>query len=85
MCKHATILTIFFLPETLPAAEKQQFQLSWRDFGFIKVFQSVARPKLGKLFVLTFLSGSTFTIFTFNKIGTVDKELCNRGCIGAPS
>ena len=61
----ATILTIFFLPETLPASEKQQFQLSWRDFGFIKVFQSLTRPKLGKLFVLTFLSGSTFTIFTF--------------------
>ncbi|MEO1187246.1 MAG: MFS transporter, partial [Cyanobacteria bacterium J06636_27] len=30
-----------------------------------KVFQSLTRPKLGKLFVLTFLSGSTFTIFTF--------------------
>ncbi|MDY6901931.1 MAG: MFS transporter [Cyanobacteriota bacterium] len=61
----ATILTIFFLPETLPVSDKQKFQLSWRDFGFIKVFQSVARPKLGKLFILTFLSGSTFTIFTF--------------------
>ncbi len=61
----ATILTIFFLPETLRASDKQQFHLSWRDFGFIKVFQSVARPKLGKLFILTFLSGSTFTVFTF--------------------
>ena len=61
----ATILTIFFLPETKSASDKQQFHLSWRDFGFIKVFQSAARPKLGKLFILTFLSGSTFTIFTF--------------------
>lgn len=61
----ATILTIFFLPETLNASDKHQFHLSWRDFGFIKVFQSAVRPKLGKLFVLTFLSGSTFTIFTF--------------------
>lgn len=61
----ATILTIFFLPETLRASDKQQFHLSWRDFGFIKVFQSAVRPKLGKLFILTFLSGSTFTIFTF--------------------
>lgn len=31
----------------------------------IGIFQSAVRPKLGKLFVLTFLSGSTFTIFTF--------------------
>ena len=61
----ATILTIFYLPETLPVSENQQFRLSWSDFGFIKVFQSVVRPKLGKLFVLTFLSGATFTIFTF--------------------
>lgn len=65
MALFATILAIFFLPETLRASDKQQFHLSWRDFGFIKVFQSATRPKLGKLFVLTFLSGSTFTIFTF--------------------
>lgn len=65
MALFATILAVFFLPETLPAADKEEFHLSWRDFGFIKVFQSATRPKLGKLFVLTFLSGSSFTIFTF--------------------
>ena len=45
--------------------QKQKFQLSWKDFAFGKVFQSLTRPKLGKLFILTFLTGSTFTIFTF--------------------
>ncbi|MEO1376976.1 MAG: MFS transporter [Cyanobacteria bacterium J06635_10] len=61
----ASVLTIFFLPETLPASNKQRFQISLNDFGFIRIFQSVNRPKLGKLFILTFLSGSSFTIFTF--------------------
>lgn len=61
----ATILTIFFLPETLPLHEKHQFKISLNDFGFIRIFQSVTRPKLGKLFILSFLSGFTFTIFTF--------------------
>ncbi|MEM7726770.1 MAG: MFS transporter [Cyanobacteria bacterium P01_A01_bin.45] len=61
----ATISTIFLLPETLPAKAKGNFNISWNDFGFIKVFQSVNRPKLGKLFILTFLSGTTFTIFAF--------------------
>ena len=61
----ATVMTIFFLPETLPPSDKQRFHLSLNDFGFIRIFQSATRPKLGKLFVLTFLSGSSFTIFTF--------------------
>jgi predicted MFS family arabinose efflux permease len=59
----AVILTIFFLPETL--AQKQDFQLKWEDFDFGKIAKSATRPKLGKLFILTFLSGATFTIFTF--------------------
>ncbi|MBE9214647.1 MFS transporter [Plectonema cf. radiosum LEGE 06105] len=61
----ATVLTIFFLPETLPTSQMQQFHLSWSDFGFLKILKSAVHPKLGKLFILTFLSGSTFTIFTF--------------------
>ena len=61
----ATVLTILFLPETLPQSEKQDFYLSWRDFGFVKIIRSVTRPKLGKLFLLTFLSGTAFTIFSF--------------------
>ncbi len=71
----ATILTVFFLPETLPHSEKQEsekqesekqdFYLSWRDFGLLRIVRSVARPQLGNFFILTFLSGATFTIFTF--------------------
>lgn len=59
----AALLTWFFLPET--ASGKQDFQLSWNDFAFGKIVKSATRPRLGQLFILTFLSGSTFTIFTF--------------------
>ena len=59
----ASLLTLFFLPET--TSQQGEFKLSWDDFAFGKVVKSAARPKLGKLFILTFLSGSTFTIFTF--------------------
>ncbi|MDJ0775631.1 MAG: MFS transporter [Mastigocoleus sp. MO_167.B18] len=65
MALFATVLTAFFLPETLPRSEKQEFYLSWSDFGLLKIAKSVARPKLGQLFILTFLNGTTFTIFTF--------------------
>ncbi len=59
----ASLLTLFFLPET--TSQSGSFQLSWDDFAFGKIAKSATRPKLGNLFVLTFLSGSTFTIFTF--------------------
>jgi MFS family permease len=59
----ATLLTLVFLPETLP--EKQVFQLRWQDFGLVKIFRATTRPVLGQLFLLTFFSGFTFTIFTF--------------------
>ena len=65
MALFATVLTALFLPETLPQSEKQEFYLSWRDFGFLTIARSAVRPKLGKFFILTFLSGTTFTIFTF--------------------
>ncbi len=65
----ASLLTLFFLPETISQqgerASPHQFKLNWDDFAFGKIAKSATRPKLGKLFVLTFLSGSTFTIFTF--------------------
>ncbi|MDJ0745590.1 MAG: MFS transporter [Xenococcaceae cyanobacterium MO_167.B27] len=61
----AVIITIFFLPETLPESAPKSFQLSWQDFEFSKIAKSATKPKLGKLFILTFLSGVTFTIFTF--------------------
>ena len=59
----ASLLTLLFLPET--TSQQGSFKLSWDDFAFGKIAKSAARPRLGKLFVLTFLSGSTFTIFTF--------------------
>ncbi|MGL5942202.1 MAG: MFS transporter [Waterburya sp.] len=59
----ASLLTLFFLPET--TSQPRDFNLSWDDFAFGKIAKSATRPRLGSLFVLTFLSGSTFTIFTF--------------------
>ena len=59
----ATLLTLLFLPETM--SQKQGFRLSRQDFAFGKIIKSATQPRLGKLFILTFLSGSTFTIFTF--------------------
>jgi MFS family permease len=59
----ASLLTLFFLPET--TSQQRDFRLSWDDFAFGKIAKSATRPRLGSLFVLTFLSGSTFTIFTF--------------------
>ncbi|MEW6491769.1 MAG: MFS transporter [Cyanobacteriota bacterium] len=59
----SVILTALLLPETLP--EREEVSLSWRIFGFSRIFQSVRHPKLGRAFILTFFSGFTFTIFTF--------------------
>ncbi len=59
----ATLMTIFFLPETL--SKQEEISLDWQDFVFIKIFQAAARPKLGKIFILTLMSGVTFTLFTF--------------------
>ena len=60
----ASLLTLIFLPETA-SRQQQNFKLHWDDFAFGKIAKSATRPKLGQLFILTFLSGSTFTIFTF--------------------
>ena len=59
----AVLLTLFFLPETLE--EREKFQLSWSMFGFADIVKSATRPGLGRVFLLTFFSGFTFTIFTF--------------------
>ncbi|BAZ45599.1 major facilitator superfamily transporter [Chondrocystis sp. NIES-4102] len=59
----AALLTLLFLPET--TAQQQDFSLKWDDFAFGKIAKSATRPRLGSLFILTFLTGSTFTIFTF--------------------
>jgi MFS family permease len=56
-------LTLFLLPETLP--QRSKFHISWQMFGFGKILKSIGRPRIGRTFLLTFLSGFTFTIFTF--------------------
>ncbi len=60
----AALLTLLFLPETA-SGHQQNFTLTWDDFAFGKIAKSATRPRLGRLFILTFLCGSTFTIFTF--------------------
>ncbi|NER83626.1 MAG: MFS transporter [Leptolyngbya sp. SIO1D8] len=59
----ATLLCAFWLPETHQVCD--QFQLSWSDFKLGRVARSVGNPRYGRIFLLTFLSGFTFTIFTF--------------------
>ena len=60
----AAILTLVGLPETL--VEKQPFRFSWQDFGLLRIARSATRPVVGPLFLLTFFSGFTFTIFAFS-------------------
>ena len=59
----ATLLCAFCLPETHQVCD--EFQLSWKDFKLGRVARSVQHPRYGRIFILTFLSGFTFTIFTF--------------------
>ncbi len=59
----ATLLCLFLLPET--GTPDQGFRLSWQDFGLKQLATSLADPQYGRLYLLTFLSGGTFTIFTF--------------------
>jgi len=60
----ATVLCLFFLPET-HAVSDGTFELDWSDFKLGRILQAVQHPRFGRIFVLTFLSGFTFTIFTF--------------------
>ena len=61
----ATLLCFFALPESHPPEQCTEFKLTWADFKIGKVIASLGHPKFGRLFLLTFLSGSTFTIFAF--------------------
>jgi len=66
MAAIATGLTVVMLKETLPRDEcADSLKLSWKMFGLGKILGSIRRPCLGQVFLLTFLSGFTFTIFTF--------------------
>lgn len=59
----ATILCAFCLPETRQS--QADFKLSWSDFKIQRIIRSVQSPRFGRIFLLTFFSGFTFTIFTF--------------------
>jgi len=51
------------LPETLP--KRSSLVLNWQLFGFGQLATAIARPIVGRVFLLVFFSGFTFTIFTF--------------------
>lgn len=59
----ATVLCAVCLPETHQVCE--QFELTWSDFKFGRILRSLQHPRFGRTFFVTFLSGFTFTIFTF--------------------
>ncbi len=59
----ALVLTIFLLPETLKTkAEKAQ---NIFDLGLDKLIKGLFMPRIGILLMINFLTGLTFTLFTF--------------------
>ena len=62
----AAILCFAVLPETRPPAEcDRTLKLSFSDFGFGRLATSFRKPVVGRIFLMTFLNGATFTVFTF--------------------
>jgi MFS family permease len=59
----ALALTIFVLPETLENRSTEPTNLL--DLGFNNLVTGLKLPRLGLLFMINFLIGTTFTIFTF--------------------
>jgi MFS family permease len=59
----ALILTIFLLPETLKTKAKAAQNIF--DLGLDKLITGLFMPKIGILLVINFLTGMTFTLFTF--------------------
>jgi multidrug resistance protein len=59
----ALIITIFFLPESLPA--KAVVTSNLFDLGLKNLITGPALPKVGILLIINFLIGTTFTIFTY--------------------
>ncbi|MEA5462548.1 MFS transporter [Leptothoe sp. PORK10 BA2] len=66
----AAILCFFVLPETRPPAARVDGAaagplVSLSDFGLKRLFTSFKQPVVGRIFLMTFLNGATFTIFAF--------------------
>jgi predicted MFS family arabinose efflux permease len=59
----ALILTIFFLPETLPAGANKNTNIF--DLGLRDLIKGLTFPRLGILFIINLCVGTTFTLFTF--------------------
>lgn len=59
----ALLITIFFLPETLPKNNRKFENIfNWDLLNLLKGFML---PKIGILLLINFLIGTTFTIFTY--------------------
>ena len=63
----AAILCVFFLSETKAglSASKPQATNTRKRFNFLGLFTALGRPVVGRILLMTFLNGFTFTIFTF--------------------
>jgi predicted MFS family arabinose efflux permease len=59
----ALILTILFLPETLPARKNTDTNIF--DLGLRDLIRGLTFPRLGILFIINLCVGTTFTLFTF--------------------
>jgi predicted MFS family arabinose efflux permease len=59
----ALLVTIFFLPETLPNKAAKATNIF--DIGLGGLIQGLKIPGIGILLIINFLIGMTFTIFTF--------------------
>ena len=63
----AAILCFFFLPETQTETSEDAVsqRKGFRGINVIGLFTTLRRPVVGRILLMTFLNGSTFTIFTF--------------------
>jgi predicted MFS family arabinose efflux permease len=69
----AAAMCFFFLPETqtnaaTPSDKSKSAKLSKdrrQSFDFTSLFTALGRPVVGRILLMTFLNGFTFTIFTF--------------------
>ena len=62
----AAILCFFFLSETKNNADAEpQDRRTRKRFNFFSLFTALGRPVVGRILLMTFLNGFTFTIFTF--------------------
>ena len=63
----ASILCFFFLSETKAETSDSELQDNKirKRFNFFSLFTALGRPVVGRILLMTFLNGFTFTIFTF--------------------